>query len=254
MTEIQNRLFEDLSLLKDILEKNKITYYLAYGTLLGAVRHHGFIPWDDDVDIYIKIEDLPRLRKVFENENGRLKLHDYTSHHNYPYSIPKVVDEKTILKEKAFEHLAYECGIYIDVFPLIIIPDKTIWRKYLEGMRYFYYGLIKYYHIKQTRFAKFHKLVKKFINIDNVHRKLENNLMSSYRKGRMVTDPLAFEDRLNYPKDIFGSTTDITFEGENFKVPVNYDYYLKRTYGNYMQLPPESERIGKHDFYYKILG
>lgn len=254
MTEIQNRLFEDLSLLKDILDNNKITYYLAYGTLLGAVRHNGFIPWDDDVDLYIKIEDLPRLRRVFENENGRLKLHDYTSHHDYPYSIPKVVDEKTILKEKAFEHLAYECGLYIDIFPLIEIPENAIWKKYLEGMRYFYYGLTKYYYIKQTRFVRFHKLVKKCINIGYVHRKMEKNLMSSHRKGKMVTDPLAFEERLNYSKEIFEVTTDIVFEGEFFKVPANYDYYLTKTYGNYMQLPPKSKRIGKHDYFYKILG
>lgn len=253
MTDLQKRLFEDLCLLRDILDKNNIVYYLAYGTLLGAVRHKGFIPWDDDVDIYINVEDLPRLRKVFENESGRLTLHDYTTQPDYPYSIPKIVDKKTVLKEKAFKHLNYCCGLYIDVFPLIGIPDNFIMKSYLEKMRYFYYGLIKYYNIEQGRFPAIHHAIKKYINLNGAQKGLDKNLLSVSRSGAMVTDPLAFEARLQYPKEYFSNTTDMLFEGELFKIPANYEEYLRKTYGDYMQLPPEDKRFPTHDFFFKIL-
>ena len=253
MTEIQKRLFEDLCLLRDILDKNEISYYLAYGTLLGAVRHQGFIPWDDDIDIYVDIKDIPLLRETFEKENCRLKFHDYTTHLDYPYSIPKVVDEDTILKEKVFEHLNYECGVYIDVFPLIEIPDSLIRKYTMESLRYYYYGLVKYYNLKQTKLLALHHVIKKFINLNKVQYNMEKNLRSPKRKGHKVTDPLAFESRLEYPKEFFIETKELFFEGEPFKVPSNYEGYLRSTYGDFLQLPPENERVPKHDFYFKIL-
>lgn len=253
MTEIQNRLFLDLCKLRDILDNNGITYYLAYGTLLGAVRHQGFIPWDDDIDIYVKIKDIPHLRKVFEQESGSLRLHDYITHPDYPYSIPKIVDEKTILKERVFEHLDYECGVYIDIFPLIEIPDNPFWKCYLEVKRYCYYGLVRYYNRNQSRFGSLHRFIKRFINLRAVQRRMDNNLMSSHRRGKLLTEPLAFEERLKYPKQFFENTEVMSFEKELFKVPSLYKEYLGKTYGNYMQLPPEIERQPKHDFFFKIL-
>ena len=252
MTEIQKRLFEDLCILKGILDKNNISYYLAYGTLLGAVRHHGFIPWDNDVDIYVKIQDIPRLRMVLNKEDCRLKIHDHTSHANYPYSIPKVVDVKSILKEKEFEHLDYECGVYIDLFPLIEIPDNKYYRFWLEKKRYFYYGLVKYYNIRQRRFLRLHKFIKKMINLSSVHTRMEENLLSPQRNGFYVTDPLAFDEKLQYPKAIFEKTVEVVFEGVQFKAPADFEYYLNKTYGDYMQLPPENQRVANHDFVFKI--
>lgn len=253
MNEIQKRLFKNLCLLKDILDSNEITYFLAYGTLLGAVRHQGFIPWDDDVDIYIKMQDLPRLRAIFTKESAALKLHDHVSHSNYPYSIPKVVDEDTILKEKAFEHLDYVCGIYIDIFPLIEIPDNIIWKFYLEKMRYVYYGLIKYYNTRQRRFLFLHSFIKRFINLESVHKRMEKNLLNKHRKGKYLTDPLAFERRLTYKSNIFEASSEAMFEGRLFKIPSEYKEYLNQTYGDYMQLPPENKRIRKHDFHFSII-
>lgn len=254
MNEIQNRLFENLCILRDILDKNGITYYLAFGTLLGAVRHHGFIPWDDDVDIYVDLQDISLLKEVLNKDKGRLKFHDNSTCQDYPYSIPKVVDENTILKEKRFKHLKYECGLYIDVFPLFEIPDNIFWRFYLEKMRYFYYGLVRYYYTNQTSFNTFNEIIKRNINLTNVHQRMERNLRSNKRKGHVVTDPIEFGGKSKYPKVLFSKTKELIFEGEYFKVPYNYDEYLRLTFGNYMQLPPENERKSNHDFYFRIIN
>lgn len=253
MTDIQNRLFEDLCLVKEILDKNGIVYYLGYGTLLGAVRHKGFIPWDDDIDILIKMEDLPRLREVFTKETGRLKLHDHTTHSDYPYSFPKIVDENTVLKEEEFEHLNYTCGVYIDVFPLVQLPDNMILRKTLEWQKYFYYGIIKYVNDKHDHFKGFHRLAKHLFSLKRAQVNLEKNLNNHLRKGEMMTIPIVFAEDKAYKKSFFDSTTNLSFEGVEFSAPIDYVGYLETEYGDYMQLPPLESRVSNHSFSFEIL-
>lgn len=254
LTDIQYRLFENMCILRDILDKHEIKYFLAWGTMLGAVRHNGFIPWDDDIDIHIMMEDLPKLREAFKSETGRLSLHDFTTHPDYPYSFTKIVDDKSILKEKEFEHLNYTCGAYIDVFPLVVIPDSVLWKKIITWQKYFFYGIIRYYNMKQSHFKWIHKIVKSFISLKWAQKKLEKNLNSKRRIGQMVTTPTHFLDSQAIEKSVFEKAIDYQFEGEMFKIPSEYDKYLKVAYGDYLQLPPEKDRVSNHDFIFTILN
>ena len=103
LQDIQLQILKELS---TIFMKHDIKFFLAYGTLLGCVRHKGFIPWDDDVDIYILGEDYPKIKRIFDTEDtGNLVLQDYDTQ-SYPYCFPKVIDKRTLLKEDTYKHLS----------------------------------------------------------------------------------------------------------------------------------------------------
>ena len=127
--EIQINLLETI---KDICERYNIKYSLAYGTLLGAVRHKGFIPWDDDIDIFLQRPDYERLIDIISNQSEYywLNVLDVRQKEDYYYPFAKAVDSRTLAKmaDNTTPH-----GIWIDLFPIDHIPDKS--RRALSSQR-----------------------------------------------------------------------------------------------------------------------
>ena len=118
-------------------EENNIKYYLAYGTLIGAVRHHGFIPWDDDVDVFVSGEDFLKLKEVFNKKvhNNKYFYQTLQTENNYYLLWDKVRLNDTIFVEEGWENNDINNGIFIDIFPLLEYPDTEKEEKKYEIRR-----------------------------------------------------------------------------------------------------------------------
>lgn len=246
-----------LKKIADYCELNNLTYFLAYGTLLGAVRHKGYIPWDDDVDIMMPRKDY----NIFlEHFNGKVpNLVVVAPELNLEYYAPyaNVYDDRTILDEDIVSHKRCPIGIKIDVFPLDNIPsDKELYKELRRKSAYdtvrlstktrklsFYHGMERIkLAINKARFS--FESIKK---IQKRHLELIND--EKYNSDGDSIDVTVVNSRdVCAPKKMFFPASKLMFEGLEFSVPNDYDGWLRLNYGDYMQLPPENERIAKHFF------
>lgn len=248
----------EYNLLKDLVEilnRNGIRYWLAYGTCLGAARHNGFIPWDDDVDIYIHGEDYPKLQSIFMTQNtGYLELHDYSIKKGYPYVFPKVVNRNTKLKEKLFANINYECGVYIDVFPLFEISDYKFIRFFQYKRRLFYRMVIDAHYRDLKHFRILSIFLRHCFDTEKIQSKLYHIYTRKHKNKEYLGEPLQYGDNTKiaklHKKYNFEKNNILKFEGKEFSVPYDYNSYLTDQYGDWMTPPPESKRKTEHRFEY----
>lgn len=248
-TALQKKELNMLLELQAIMKENNIPFFLACGTTLGCVRHHGFIPWDDDVDVYIFGSDYPKLQEAFKSGrySGSLELHDYTTQKNYPYPFPKIVAKGTYLKETAVDACDYDCGVYIDVFLLSDVSDSRLVRWMEEKKRYFYYCLLRaYYHKYNDWRSIINKVAKKVVNPVKAHEGLIKCCEMTKKQGSYVIDTGVFGKQALLKKEWFAGSEHMNFCGHFLPVPSGYDAYLAAYYGDYMQLPPEENRVSGH--------
>lgn len=255
-TILQNKEKEMLEDLKILFEKYDIPFFLACGTALGCIRHKGFIPWDDDVDIYIRGEDYSRVREVFETQDtGTLEFQDYMTVPRYPYSFPKIIARDTILKEDSLKHLNYSCGVYIDVFPLMSVPNDFKARKQMEKKRYYYYCLLKAYYFKFSGIKRILNIIAHLlVNPQKVQEKLYKQYTSKVKDAEYLIDTGTYGSQALIKRKDFETTINIEFEKLEMPMPCGYDSYLKGYYGDYMQLPPEGQRISRHPLYELVIN
>ena len=247
---LQTKQMEMLKELKRIFEKYHLPFFLACGTALGCVRHNGFIPWDDDVDIYVLGSDYQKIKSVFNKEEETfLSFQDHTTNAGYPYWFPKIVLKDTVLVEQSLGSADYTCGVYIDVFPLFMITDNVLLRRVKEKIRYYRYAAIRaYYNDKFTsgykRIIKF--LVRLFIRPDIEQELLIKTYEHLSKGGSYYIDPGVFEKKALIKADAFKDTVYMMFEDELMPMPAGYHEYLTDYYGDYMLMPPEDQRISNH--------
>ena len=255
--EIQQASFKVLLKFKEICDKNNFEYSLAFGTLIGAIRHKGFIPWDDDIDVVMKRPDYEKFIQYCIDHPEELKpfeLLHYRTNKQYIYPIARISDPSYRLDyENAKE---YGLGCFIDVYPLdgrnpndkkhikkMMHLNSIIYvggQKKLTKARNFFRNIPKAILFVYTRFASLNKLLAK---ADKKARKYD------YGCTDEVSAMVIEADRpMNY-KHLLG-TVDVDFNGAKFKAPKEYDALLKAYYGDYMKLPPEEERVGHH--FYKV--
>ena len=236
---------------------NNIKYSLACGTLLGAVRHKGYIPWDDDIDIYMLREDYNKFIALFpKNYNNYFDLIALERHPKWNKSYAKVYDNRTIIHEA----MPYKVtiGINIDVFPIDNVPEKEeCWNKYNKKRVILQRCLMT----KSLKISSQHKLYKnlgivlvKFLTLFLSQRKLAEFLNIYAQRFNHLVSTYVFENSLGvimkkrFKKNIFKELIYIPFENKKFLAFKNYDEYLRNAYGNYMQLPPVEKRISHHSF------
>lgn len=238
LRKAQLRMLEILIEVDKICKKHNIQYWLDFGTLLGAVRHGGFIPWDDDLDITVMRKDYKRLRKVLQEElPEQFVFQDWTTEKYYPCSFGKVRDKKSQIIDPLWKDEVKEKGIYIDIFP--------IEKGYYKFKRIFdplYNGVFmrKQRHLKCSKGVyllacamwPITLCVKSLLRFF-VHASSPTTYIYSYG---VTVYPSQIEEKYIFPlKNIF-------FEGMEFPVASNPDAYLKKLFGNYMQIPPVEER------------
>lgn len=237
LRKAQMRMLDILLVVDKIFRKHHIEYWLDGGTLLGAVRHGGFIPWDDDLDINVRVSDIPRVRQILQTELPQnLCYQDLTTDWNYYMLIGKVRDKKSIFKEP-FSRLLKEKGIYIDLIPM----EEVVSLKIKNIIDFVYIRCVRGVHNYSDRF------IEKFlgyvcylpvlfgVGVCRLWTKLFHSRMWGHRYGWISYNHIE-------EKDIF-PLTEIDFEGYKVFAPHDPDAYLTALFGNYMQIPPADKRL-----------
>ncbi len=249
-----------LLFIDNICKENDITYYLCGGTLLGAFRHKGFIPWDDDIDIMLPRADYDLFLRIFPF-NERYRIMRPLEDKGYPYPYAKVADTRTQKKEYGLRSKYHLYGVDVDVFPIDSLPNseeecldyfKEIEKldinlnclklKYTKG-KTFFSTMKKFLGITISRVSEMLGLIsiKKLLMQFDVLTRKYNSMKSDYC-GITSISHYGIKER-NKKKD-YAPTISVEFEGHIFPSPSNYNVYLSQLYGKtYMQMPPTSLRV-----------
>ena len=260
ITDIERKNIE-INILKyitEICDNHNLTYFLGGGTLLGAIRHNGFIPWDDDIDIMMPRNDYDKLRKIMKNKSSSDFLYlEYKEHESYYYPFAKLVYKKTELIEFECDKLK-DMGVYIDIFPIDNVSDDMQENKKLFKKYKMYDILLGSYKMSKEELKK-NNIVKRilryilkwymsiFNNYKKVLEKMEN-LGKKYPNSNTVAciTRRYFEKEI-MPKSYIEDFIMAKFEDREYKIPKGYDLYLTKHYGDYMQLPPKEKQVSNHD-------
>lgn len=250
-----------LMILKDfikICEKNNLEYYAYGGTALGAIRHNGFIPWDDDVDILMFREDYEKFLKIMdESKSDKYEILNIDQTEDYLYMFSKLCLKETKFKSTWCLKKPFNVGIHIDIFVFDYIPSKKlIWfifhKKFilLRKLGYLLDIIQNDYYISNFKEKIGHtlKFIFNMLGITNTtfkksYKKTLDKLHEKSDRNSAIYDIAAIGYDKSFPKQVIHPPKKVKFESIEINVPNDYDTYLKTNYGNYMEFPPKEKRI-----------
>lgn len=245
---------------KRICEENEIKYFMIAGTLLGAVRHKGFIPWDDDMDIGMLREDYEKFIKLAKsNIRDEFFLQTTETDSAYGLNFAKIRLKNTFIEEAAASTEAQK-GISIDIFPFDAVPENAEEESKHNKRTYFLRRLLlakqnynvcgKKEYIKRIVYAGL-KFIALFYSCEKICEKLDNECKRYNKPGEKPTRIVNIGGAYGYKKETImrewvDSTAELQFEDFTLSAPVGYKEYLEYFYGDYMTPPPEDKRYNRH--------
>lgn len=255
--DIKRVLVEILDSFDTFCKNHKLQYWLAYGTALGAVRHRGFIPWDDDLDVMMPEEDYERLIRLVGRNNGflddNLRLETAELDSNAYIAWGKVIDTRTRTHEPVLrEDIEWaQTGLWLDIFPMTGRHESAIKQRAADFLYSSAYALLRLSTWKLTPGNSRWGTAARYIlakptqmvgqsRINPTHVWFRRHLFPRFRDSRTVYSPV--NKNVWWPAHLFKRSVEAKFEGGSYLLPEGYHEYLIRRYGDYMQIPPENER------------
>ena len=254
LRKLQLTQLEILEKIDEICCENNIPYSLYAGTLLGAVRHQAFIPWDDDLDICMSRDNYERFLKLWKEVKPEgFILQNKENTPKFTQSFTKIRKEHTTFLQYDWEREKYHTGIFIDIFPFDRIPKKKI-------QRILFWWNCMQYQLYTREFVppKSNKLVKLIsesllaLNSGEKRKLKREKLLKKITKYNTNTElsTVAIETvntmKVEYPINLLDEYSTVWFENKKYMCFKEWKSYLEYKFGNYMQLPPESERQWRH--------
>lgn len=259
-TNIEQLHQADLEIVKEVValcDRHNLMYYMLGGSMLGAIRHKGFIPWDDDIDLGMPRKDYERFLELAPQElSSHLKIVNYKTDPTYHWYITRVLDTDTKVMERVFESEGKYTNLSIDIFPLDGTPNNKILRK-LYNFRVMAHRAMASLHYKDVIVTKNRNWKDAILlwfmlklptqKMFNHHKELDkcDKLLKKYSMDKsLYTGNMmgAYRTRELIPTSWYGDSSYYEFEGIKLRGIKEYDLYLKQLYGDYMQLPPEDKR------------
>lgn len=267
LAELQSVSLVILCKIDSFCRKNDIRYSLTYGTLIGAVRHKGFIPWDDDVDIMMPRPDYERFLLEFKSDEEVMLISEYQSY----ITFSRVCDVKSTICETllpyAPQKLSSKAGVWIDIFPIDgVESDILSFKNKVDFINHYCDLQLQrrwgcpsltlskgYMYLLKLLYRKIKYIASPVYKINNAIRKCREPY--TFENADYVSQIVCGKiyDREFFKKEIFDEYVEVTFEGHAFKAVSCWDEVLRATYGDYMELPPEDKRIQhsvNHTFFY----
>jgi lipopolysaccharide cholinephosphotransferase len=253
--DVQNIELNILKVFHEYCKKNDLRYILGFGTLLGAVRHHGFIPWDNDIDVLMPRSDFERFLEL--SCTNEISKNTYVQHYSldnkYHYICARVCDGKTHVNVPYIREQPTKLGLWIDIFPVDGVGKRSFKRVLQKVLLKWYWMLFRadvYGSTSRNSRTKLNYYVKKialvlFPNRNNSHNYTIDKICKwfPFEDADDVSFMFGEEGVCKIPRSDFNELITMQFEDASFYCPPHYDEFLKQCYGDYMTLPKEEDRI-----------
>ena len=257
ISEIQKMELGIMEYIHEVCQKIGAKYFLAYGSLIGAVRHKGFIPWDDDMDICMLRDDYKKLQDyLIAHPDERYELMSYKNNINYVYPFMKIKDNQTYLVEEDVR-IDSNMGIYVDIFPVDGYEDDQAFKdkmtkiiKKRQLSCYTFKGITNTKSVVNSMIRYISVMIFYFTNTNKYVSQIDELAKSRKVEDYEQVDYLIYKD-MNKPvwkREWLENVETGNFEGKEFMIPNHYHEILTSDYGDYMQLPPVEQQVSHHDF------
>lgn len=247
LTELEKLKIVEMDILDEIdrvCRKNNLSYFLGGGNLLGAIRHQGFIPWDDDIDIYMLRKDYERFAEIANRELSENYFYqNWITEPEYPYNFAKVRMNHTVFDEKGLSHLNIHKGIWVDIFAIdkqtedagIAEREQKRSRRLQAAQELLYVDLNKNRNVFKSLLLRLYRAL---IPRAYMHKKLDKLLKKyNHTESKLCADRLS-KGAKSYYTDDFAQQIYVKYEDKQYPIPNGYDHILKAEFGDYMQYPP----------------